>query len=169
MMSAQFQAAPECVVNLSIPSIIIVISNNSWCRLWSVVMLMGHISVGVVDDHHSGGQFCPIRCHSTAVILCIAAYISRLLLTPDTADQQAAASPLGTQRDTQYLFHVFTFSETKLNNFLDFQIALHDSTECRSWFRIPSSSVTPCKSSVGGGGPRCALQRGDQFVPHRSA
>ena len=30
-----------CVVNLSIPSIIIVISNNSWCRLWpAVVMLM---------------------------------------------------------------------------------------------------------------------------------
>ena len=57
-----------CVVNLSIPSIIIVISNNSRCRLWPAVeMLMGHISVRLVD--HRGGQFCPNCCHSVSVNL----------------------------------------------------------------------------------------------------
>ena len=55
---------------------------------------------------HSGGQFCPIRCHSTSVIptLFVLPHILGLLLTPDTADQQAPASTLGTYTEAHTIF-----------------------------------------------------------------
>ena len=113
MMSAQFQAAPECVVNLSIPSIIIVISNNSWCRLWSVVMLMGHISVGLLD--HLGGSILPQRFPlrvSDSGLLCIAAYIMACpIVTRRKLTQQVVNSSNITQHNVlvQAAFFVIPF------------------------------------------------------------